>query len=75
MKQIIDDYNAANPTVTLPKSIHRSIQWDTFRAAVVKDDYDAFVLKRTRDPVRDVTRMQDKLSCRPDLAPVVKLIM
>ncbi len=41
----------------------------------MKDDYDMFVLKRTRDPVREVTGMQDKLSLRPDLAPVVNWCM
>ncbi len=75
MKQIINDYNATNPTVTLPKSIQQSIQWDTFRAALVEDDYDMFVLRRTRNPVREVTGMQYKLSLRPDLAPVVNWCM
>jgi hypothetical protein len=74
-KQIIDDYNAANPAATLPKSIAQSLQWDTFKAALTKDDYDMFVLRRARDPVREATRMQDKLSLRPDLAPVVNWCM
>ena len=74
-RQIIDDYIATNPPVPLPKSIQQSLQWDTFRAALVKDDYDMFVLRRARDPVREVTRMQDKLSLRPDLAPVVNWCM
>ena len=34
-----------------------------------------FVLRRARDPVREATRMQDKLLLRPDLKPVVNWCM
>jgi hypothetical protein len=74
-KQIINDYNAANPAAVLPKSIQQSLQWDTFKAALMQNDYDMFVLRRARDPVREATRMQDKLSLRPDIAPVVEWCM
>ena len=74
-KQIIDDYVAANPGNVLPKSIAQSLQWDTLKAALSQDNYNMFVLKRAREPVRDTPSMQDKLLLRPDLGPVVKWCM
>jgi hypothetical protein len=69
--KIIQEYKAANPSGVLPKSLKASIQWETFIQAVMQNNIDLLVLKRQRDPVRDVRPIQDKLLMRPELAPVV----
>ncbi len=75
MARIIDKFKAANPLAVVPASLHACIQWDNFIRAVKHNDIALLELKRPRDPTREVKEMKDKLSLRPDLAPVVDWCM
>ncbi len=72
---IIDEFKAANPSAVVPTSLHSCLQWDNFIRAVTNNDISVLVLKRHTDPTRNTKTMHDKLSLRPDLAPVVDWCM
>jgi hypothetical protein len=75
LSAIIDEYQAANPSEPLLKSFLASIKWETFLRAIFQNDINLLLLKRQRVPTRDVTTMQEKLTLRPYLAPVVDWCM
>ena len=63
LTSIVEDFRKANPLAELPCSLLSYLIWDEV------------LVRRLRNPIRDVVSMHDKLRQRPDLAPMVDWCM